>query len=127
MAKKKTTKKKITKPKVSAKQKESDSKLFAFLAVFLSIIGFIIALITKKDDKYVMYYAKQSLVLFIAYVILWVAATILTVVTFGIGAILYPIIGLLMLILWIFQIVYALSGKMQPTPIIGHYANKINL
>ena len=49
----------------------NNSKLFAFLAVLLSIIGFIIALITKRDDKYVMFYAKQSLVLFIACVIVW--------------------------------------------------------
>ena len=58
-------------PKKVAKveKKEDDGKLFAFLAVLLSILGFIIALLAKKDNKYVMFYAKQSLVLFIAFII----------------------------------------------------------
>ena len=116
MAKKKETK------------KSDDSKLFAFLAVFLSIIGFIIALVAKKDDKYVMYYAKQSLVLFIIWVIVWVASTILTMITFGLAAVIvYPLVGCVMFIFWIIQIVYSLSGKMKPTPLIGHYAEKIDL
>ena len=47
------------------KSEQRDSKLFAFLAVLLSVVGFIIALIAKKDNKYVIFYAKQSLILFV--------------------------------------------------------------
>ena len=47
----------------------SDSKTLAFIAAFFGIIGFIIAIIAKRDDKYVMYYAKHSLVIFIIAVI----------------------------------------------------------
>ena len=108
-------------------KKEDEKKLFAFLAVFLSIIGFVIALLTKKDDKYVMYYAKQSLVLFIAYIILMVASSVLTIITAGILFFLAPIIYLLFLVLWIIQIVYSLSGEMKETPIVGQFADKINL
>ena len=50
---------------VNQKKGKKDSVLFAFLATFLSIIGFVIALISKREDRYVMYYAKQSLVIFI--------------------------------------------------------------
>ncbi len=99
-------------------KKEDDTKLFAFLATFLSILGFIIALIAKRDNKYVMFYAKQSLVVFIGFVI----AEILDFI---------PIVGTIarvfMVILWIFSWVYALSGKMKDTPIIGQCARKINL
>ena len=52
--------------KVTTKKKGSMSnerKLLAFLAVFLTLIGFILALLLKRDDKYVMHYAKQGLVL----------------------------------------------------------------
>jgi uncharacterized membrane protein len=100
-----------------------DSKTFAFLATFLSIIGFVIALVTKKDDKYVMYYAKQSLVLFIAYVIIWIALFIIGLVTLGFGFILYPIAWILLTILWIVSWVYALSGEMKPLPVIGKFAD----
>ena len=51
--------------KKSEPQNRDDEILFAFLAAFLSIIGFLIALIVKKDNKYIMFYAKQSLIIFI--------------------------------------------------------------
>ncbi len=104
-----------------AKQSKSDSKLFAFLATFFSIIGFIIALIAKKHDKYVMFYAKQSLVVFIVSVI----ASVLQ------WALRYSFIGVLLnlavLVLWIFSWAYALSGKEKEVPIVGRYARKIEL
>ena len=37
-------------------KKEDEKKLYAFLGVFLTVIGFIIVLATKKDDKYAMHY-----------------------------------------------------------------------
>lgn len=120
MVKKKTPKKISKKVAKQVKQTklDDDSKLFAFLATFLSILGFIIALLVKKDDEYVMFYAKQSLVVFIA----WIIAAIVSFI---------PIIGwlisLFVLVLWIFSWIYALSGEMKETPVIGHYARKINL
>lgn len=47
MARKKV--KKMSKPKTAE----------AFVVSFLSIIGFIIALLAWKDDKYVMHYASK--------------------------------------------------------------------
>ena len=98
--------------------KQNDSKLFAFLAVLLSIVGFVIALIAKRDDKYVMYYAKQSLVLFIAWIIV---AAIMQIPIIG------WIIGVIYAIVWIFGLIYSLSGNMKPVPIIGYLGEKINL
>ena len=37
------------------KQNQKKDTLFAFLATFLSIIGFLIAILTKKEDKYQLY------------------------------------------------------------------------
>ena len=103
--------------------KEDDSKVFAFLAVFLSILGFIIALLAKKNDKYVMYYAKQSLVLFIA----WIAVWILGMIPFIGWFIILPIGGLIIFILWIIGLVYSVSGEEKPVPLIGKYADKFNI
>ena len=108
--------------KKSVPKKDDDSKLFAFLATFLSVVGFIIALATKKDNKYVMFYAKQSLIIFIVYV---VAAVVIIIPI--IGWLLSPIIYVLGVILWIISWIYALSGVMKEVPIIGQYARKINL
>ena len=102
--------------------KEDDSKLFAFLATFLGIIGFIIALVAKKENKYVMFYAKQSLVIFIAYVIAWIIFMIPVIGWFLIG----PLAYLFVTIMWIISWVYALSGQEKEVPIIGQYAQKFN-
>lgn len=113
-------------PKKEVKQaakKEDDSKLFAFLAVFLSILGFIIALLAKKDNKYVMFYAKQSLILFICWVVAWIVGMIPVIGWFVLGPILYIVV----LVLWIIGLVYSISGEMKLIPLVGKYADKINL
>ncbi|MBU2561383.1 MAG: DUF4870 domain-containing protein [Nanoarchaeota archaeon] len=107
--------------KAGSKEVE-EGKIFAFLGVFLTIIGFIIVLLAKKDNKYAMYYAKQGLVLFIAYVILWIIGIIPIL-----GWIIAILGSILLLILWIIGWVYALSGEEKPIPIIGQFADKFNI
>jgi len=106
-----------------AKGKEDDGKIFGFLAYLLGIIGFLIVLLAKKDNKFAMYHAKQCLVLCIVSVIAVVIAMIPFVGWFVLGPILYVII----LVLWIIGMVNALTGKEKPLPIIGKYGEKINL
>lgn len=125
---------KQTKKERSPSSKQDDSKTFAFLATFLSIIGFVIALVTKKDNKYVMHYAKQSLVLFIAYMIIYVGFLVLggifTLVTLGLGAVIVAplamLIGLVFFVLWIISWLNALSGEEKELPLVGKYAKKFN-
>jgi uncharacterized membrane protein len=119
---------KMVKKKVSQKTEssKSDSKTFAFLATFLSIVGFIIALLTKKEDKYVMFYAKQSLVLFIAIIIGAIIRAILIWIPI-IGPIINVVICVFLAILWIMSWIYALSGEEKEIPYIGKYARKLNL
>ena len=118
--------KKMVKAEKEKKDEKDDSKLFAFLAAFLSIIGFIIALVAKREDKYVMYYAKQSLVVFIAGAILGAAAWIFVWIPV-LGGIIKGACNIIVLVLWIISWVYALSGKEKEVPIVGRYAEKINL
>ncbi|MBI4146726.1 hypothetical protein HY489_05310 [Candidatus Woesearchaeota archaeon] len=104
--------------------KDSESKLFAFLGVFLSIIGFIIVMLTRKSDRYAMYYAKQGLVLFILAVAVSIIGSLVPVIGWFI---ILPIGNLIVLVLWIIGIVNSLSGQMKPIPLIGKYAEKLNL
>jgi uncharacterized membrane protein len=105
---------------------DSDSKLFALLGILLTIVGFIIAMLVKKDNKYVMFYAKQGLVLFITGVILGVGSWILNIIPF-IGQIISGILGLLLFLLWILGIIYSLSGEEKNLPVLGEFAKKINV
>lgn len=104
--------------------KDGDRKLFAFLGVFLTIVGFIIALAAKKDDKYVMYYGKQGLVLFIAWAVAWVASMVLMFIPV-IGWVVMTVLYLGIFALWLIGLVYSLSGQMKPIPLIGNFADKI--
>jgi len=103
------------------KNLEGDRKLFAFLASFFTIIGFIIALIIKREDKYIMFYAKQGLVLFILQVIIGALSIIPLIGWFN------SILWIFWIILWIITWINALSGNEKDTFIIGDLAKKINL
>jgi len=102
-----------------------EAKLFAFLSVFFVIIGFIIAIIAKKDDKYVMFYAKQGLVIFVfalAIEALDYLVDLTPIPFFFVDDILY----ILLFVLWIITWVYSFSGQMKNTIVIGELAKKIN-
>ena len=101
---------------------DSETKLFAFLATFLTIIGFIIALFVRRDDAYVMFYAKQGLILFIIQII----ASFLGIFPL-IGWFMSGVIWVLFVILWIMAWINSLSGEMKNTWIIGNLAEKIKL
>ena len=106
--------------------KTDDSKLFAFLGVLLTVVGFIIVYAAKKDDKYAMFYAKQGLILFFGWIICWIVAMILVWIPI-IGWIISNILYVILLILWVFGLVYSLSGKQKDIPAIGTYAKLLKL
>jgi len=104
-------------------KKQDDKKLFAFLATFLTIIGFVIAILVKKDDDYVMFYAKQGLVLFILQIIIWAAGLVLFFISF----IVEPVLWVLFVLVWVMTWINALSGEKRDTWLIGRYAKRIKL
>jgi uncharacterized membrane protein len=108
------------------KSGKDDKILYAFLATFLSIIGFVIALIVKRNDKYVMYYAKQSLVIFIIGAIAGVLSGLFSILPI-IGVIIRFALGILVFIIWLLSWVYALSGKEKEIPVVSELAEKFNL
>jgi uncharacterized membrane protein len=108
--------------KVAASKKE-DPRVYAFIATFLTIIGFLIAILAKKDDKYVMFYAKQGLVLFLIQVI----AAVVDGLDFIGGFIFGPALWILFVIVWVMAWVNALSGEMRNTWLVGDFAKKIKL
>jgi uncharacterized membrane protein len=97
-----------------------DSKLFAFIATFFSIVGFVIALLARRHDRYVMFYAKQSLIIFIVYLISALAVSIP-----GFGWIIGPIIYVFAVVLWIVSWIYSISGEFKSVPLAGRYAKML--
>ena len=111
--------------KATSRSKEG-SRLWAFLAYLLNILfiplGFVLVYLIKKDDRFAMYHAKQSLVLWIAGVIVSVGSMIPVLGWFIIA----PVGSILLLIVWIVGMVNALSGKEKPLWLIGKFADKLD-
>ncbi len=96
------------------KPKDKDDNLMAAIAhagvIITVIVALVIWLIQKDKSKYVEFQAKQALVYQIVVVavsfVLGIFMFVLTIVTFGVGAILY----LLLLPLWLVAALYGLYG-----------------
>jgi|TARA_Y100000310_G_scaffold14273_1_gene14483 uncharacterized membrane protein len=98
---------------------DDDRKLYAFISSFFTIVGFIIALILWRKDKYIMHYAKHGLVLFIAQAVIIVLGPFLYFLS--------SVLWVLWVILWIVSWMNSFSGKMKKTFLIGDLADKIVL
>ncbi len=98
---------------------DDDKKLYAFISSFFTIVGFIIALILWRKDKYIMHYAKHGLVLFIAQAVIIVLGPFLYFLS--------SVLWVLWVILWIVSWMNSFSGKMKKTFLIGDLADKIIL
>jgi uncharacterized membrane protein len=109
-----------------------DSKIFAVIAYLLGIIGFLIVLLAKKDNKFAMYHAKQSLVLFILAVILWIPGMILSVILafipfgFILSMLMWLVIWVCILALVVVGIINAVNMQTKPLPVIGKFGEKFN-
>lgn len=97
---------------------QDEKIIYAWLATFLTIIGYIIAISSKKDDKYVMFYAKQGLVIFL----IWIIAGIFYWIPF-IGWILMVFVTILWLMSWI----NALSGEKRDTWLVQDLVRKLKI
>ena len=127
MAKRRNTKKKEEKGLAGIESRinlvlNDDSKLFAFIATFFSIVGFFIALLVRRRAHYVMFYAKQSLMIFIVYLISAVAVSIP-----GFGWIIGPIVYVIAVLLWVLSWFYAIKGEYRNVPIVGKFAKMMKL
>lgn len=108
---------------VSSEAEINDGKIFAFLAYLLTLVGFLIVILAKKENKFAMYHAKQGLVLFIFEVIVYFVGGIIPFLGWFI---ILPVGGIFVLVLKIMGIVNSLNGQEKPLPIIGQFADKFN-
>ncbi len=104
-----------------AEKKEAKS-LNTGMAVIAYILFFVPLLTEDKDDPFVKYHVKQGLVLFIAAI-----ANMIFAMVPLLGWFLSPLIAIGLLILVIVGILNAVNGVEKPLPVIGQYADKINL
>ena len=104
-----------------------ESKFFAFLGVFLTLIGFLLALLMKRKDHYVIYYGKQGLILFFFGILLWILYFISDTFNLVNADAVGTGFALLFIIAWTTGWIYSLSGYEKPIPVIGKLADKIKI
>ncbi|MCX7919722.1 MAG: hypothetical protein N3A72_09005 [bacterium] len=124
----------------SEQQIIEDGKIFAVLA-YLGILC-LVPLLAKKDNKFALFHGKQGLVLFIVeiivFLVLGIGGMIISMIAGLIHSILGGIIGMLIGLLWlvcvlgffalsIIGIVQSLNGKYWEMPVLGKYAQKLNI
>ena len=111
------------------------SKHLAFLAYLLSIPGWFYVLLFRRNDKFAVYHARQSMTLTIfalaapaawavvAWVLTWIplAGSFVGVTLFSLVIAAYVFLG----VAWILGMVYALQAKMKPLPVIGGWAERL--
>lgn len=91
------------------------------IVAYITLIGFIVAIILhgQKKTQLGAYHLRQALGLLITGFALWIAGIILTVVTLGFGALLMPLVGILLLVAVIIGIVNAANGELKPNFLFG--------
>lgn len=99
----------------------------AGLAYLLGIVGGIVMLVGGGTNKFVKWAACQSITLGGAYIAFYIAVTIVDMILgiahlyplIGIVAILSMIVGLLMLVAWLYTWITAFQGKEVQLPFIA--------
>lgn len=94
----------------------SNNKVMAILAYFGILV--LVPLLAAKESPFARFHANQGLVLFVASIICWIVAAVLSSISSWlglIGTILYIVIGVLAII----GIINAATGKAKQLPLIG--------
>lgn len=107
--------------KIVKKGSNNEERLVAALSYVWVLC--LVPLLTKKDNEYCQWHAKQGLVLFIGSFAVMVLGMIPILGWF----IILPLGWVLIVILSILGIINALQGKKTELPFIGKYAKQIKL
>jgi uncharacterized membrane protein len=114
-------------PKPDAKEIE-EGKTYAAIG-YLGIL-FLIPLLAAKDNKFAQFHAKQGMVLFIAFIICAIIASILFIIPiigwFLLGPLAWLIVFIGGVVLAIMGIVKALQGEYWKMPVLGGWAEQLN-
>lgn len=114
-------------PVTAAGLTENVAGALCYLAGLVTGIIFLV-IAPYNQNKFVRFHAFQSIFGHLAVIILWIAWVIvgglLAFVTHGLGFFLFPLFGLLVLVLWLYMMYSAYNNKKVKLPIIGDLAER---
>ncbi|MFO7627779.1 MAG: DUF4870 domain-containing protein, partial [Candidatus Fermentibacteraceae bacterium] len=96
---------------------------------YFGLPGFLVAYLTSKENRYVLYHAQQSLVIMLAWMLsgfLWILCFIPVIGL--IFMVIYTLfIGIPLLTLFIIGLVNASGGQLKPLPVVGKLGLKVGM
>ncbi|HDI75601.1 MAG TPA: DUF4870 domain-containing protein [Thermoprotei archaeon] len=107
----------------------SESRMFGLIAWILGIVGAIIALLLKPNDRFVKFHATQSLVFSIGLIVVYIIFIALAHIPY-IGllfGILSPLIWLLGIVVAIVGAIKAYQGEWFKVPLVYDIASKLGI
>ena len=116
-----------TTPETSATPAAKEDTTVALLA-YITIIGFIIAIVMHSSKKTALgaFHLRQCLGLFITGLVVWIPCVILSMIPFVnfLMILVWPLLGLSLVVLWIMGLISAINGQQKPMPVIGEHYQK---
>ncbi|MDN5201793.1 hypothetical protein QQ008_10480 [Fulvivirgaceae bacterium BMA10] len=93
---------------------------------YITFVGWIVALVLHQNNKTSLgsYHLRQSLLLFIVAFAFYVVRMIFLFSGWFLSTI-FSIVGLGLLVLWVFGLIAAINGEKKPIPIIGEKAQEM--
>ena len=113
----------------------SASRISAFLAYLLPVIGWFYVFIARRDDRLAIFHTEQAIALFmvglgvfLAWAILGWAMSLIPYLGFIVAVALFSLVIIMfitMLVNWMVGMVYALQAKLKPLPITGSLVSSL--
>jgi uncharacterized membrane protein len=97
----------------------SGSKQNTGMAIVAYLLFFVPLLTDSKNDPFVKYHVKQSLMIFLV----GIASGVVNVIPV-LGQIVWAVCMIALPVLWIIGLINASKGEMKPLPLIGKYAEE---
>jgi len=96
------------------------------LCYLLGLITGIIFLVISpyNQNKTVRFHAFQSIFLTVAYFVIQIAWSIVSLLTHGLGFLFYPLLLLFFFVLWLYMMYSAYNNKRIKLPVVGDLAEK---
>ncbi len=105
----------------------TEDRTVAILA-YITIIGFIIAIVMHSSKKTAIgsFHLRQGLGLFITGLVVWIPCVIISFIPFVnlIMVLVWPALGISLLVLWIMGLIAAVNGQQKPMPVVGEHYQK---
>ena len=116
-----------TTPETSAAPAAKEDTTVALLA-YITIIGFIIAIVMHSSKKTTLgsFHLRQVLGLIVTGLVIWIPCLIISLIPFVnfIMILVWPLLGLSLLVLWVMGLIAAINGQQKPMPVVGEYYQK---